>query len=383
MQQIDPNFDERNAGFSRFSKFVMEAGQKGLVQVTKLENGQFEVAPVRGREAAPARDATRAPTGRPPREGREAREAREPREPRTSEARPAEPRSGDAARPAEGREEGRGRNRGRGRGRGRGDRDRGAGDGAAPAAAATETRPEGALTLARAFQLMAQSLSELGGAVGHEQLRARMVALHGRDDALLDPTRFARLLRQANDAVVADVRKVGDDEYEIALHRRGGGAQKSAAPAAAAPAAPAVDGAAPVTEAAAPAASAGPATDAGQRQGLRFRRGSRGPMRAGDVPLVGVVRVDAPAEPVMGVEAPKGAPGSAAASAEESAAAPAPKGRGRRAPKADPAAAPVTRQAKTPRARAAKAAAPADAGGPAAKPPKKRSSPRAAKAKAE
>ena len=29
MQQIDPNFDERNAGFNRFSKFVVEAGQKG------------------------------------------------------------------------------------------------------------------------------------------------------------------------------------------------------------------------------------------------------------------------------------------------------------------------------------------------------------------
>ena len=26
MQQIDPNFDERNAGFNRFSKFVLEAG---------------------------------------------------------------------------------------------------------------------------------------------------------------------------------------------------------------------------------------------------------------------------------------------------------------------------------------------------------------------
>ena len=43
MQQIDPNFDERNAGFNRFSKFVVEAGQKGVVQVTKLDNGQYEV----------------------------------------------------------------------------------------------------------------------------------------------------------------------------------------------------------------------------------------------------------------------------------------------------------------------------------------------------
>src|SRR3954471_21645617 len=45
MQQIDPNFDERNAGFNRFSKFVIEAGQKGVIQLTKLDNGQYEVAP--------------------------------------------------------------------------------------------------------------------------------------------------------------------------------------------------------------------------------------------------------------------------------------------------------------------------------------------------
>ena len=48
MQQIDPNFDERNAGFNRFSKFVLEAGQRGVVTVTKLDNGQFEIGPGSG-----------------------------------------------------------------------------------------------------------------------------------------------------------------------------------------------------------------------------------------------------------------------------------------------------------------------------------------------
>jgi uncharacterized protein (TIGR00288 family) len=33
MQQIDANFDERNAGFNRFSKFVIEAGQRGVIQL--------------------------------------------------------------------------------------------------------------------------------------------------------------------------------------------------------------------------------------------------------------------------------------------------------------------------------------------------------------
>src|SRR5919206_8244 len=66
MQQIDPNFDERNAGFNRFSKFVLEAGQRGVVLVHKLENGQYEVAPPEGEAAAPA-----AARAREPREGGE------------------------------------------------------------------------------------------------------------------------------------------------------------------------------------------------------------------------------------------------------------------------------------------------------------------------
>ena len=67
MQQIDPNFDERNAGFNRFSKFVVEAGNRGVVQVTRLDNGQFEVAPGTGAAVASpgAAPATAAPGPRP------------------------------------------------------------------------------------------------------------------------------------------------------------------------------------------------------------------------------------------------------------------------------------------------------------------------------
>src|SRR5882724_5038921 len=43
MQEIDPSFDEKNVGMSRFSKFVDEARRKGLIVATKLENGQYEV----------------------------------------------------------------------------------------------------------------------------------------------------------------------------------------------------------------------------------------------------------------------------------------------------------------------------------------------------
>src|SRR5262249_13183475 len=54
MQEIDPNFDEKDAGFSRFSKFVIEAARRGLITLTRLDNGQYEIALGDKVEGAPA-----------------------------------------------------------------------------------------------------------------------------------------------------------------------------------------------------------------------------------------------------------------------------------------------------------------------------------------
>src|SRR6266571_1054388 len=43
MQEIDSTFDEKNLGISKFSRFCQEAAQRGLLSVTKLDNGQLEV----------------------------------------------------------------------------------------------------------------------------------------------------------------------------------------------------------------------------------------------------------------------------------------------------------------------------------------------------
>jgi uncharacterized protein (TIGR00288 family) len=43
MQQIDPSFDEGNVGMAKFSKFVAEAAQRGLLSLKKLDNGQIEI----------------------------------------------------------------------------------------------------------------------------------------------------------------------------------------------------------------------------------------------------------------------------------------------------------------------------------------------------
>ncbi|HWA55716.1 MAG TPA: NYN domain-containing protein [Gemmatimonadales bacterium] len=268
MQQIDPNFDEKNAGFSRFSKFVMEAGHKGHIKITRMENGQYEVAPAEGGRAAVEPAAPAAPAERPPREDR-------------------------------GR---RGRGRGRGRGREREER----GETAAPAAEERHPEPkrhegrrEGRreerrdeLTLARAFDLMRRALAELPSPVGQEALRLRMSALQGREDAMLDATRFPRLLRQAHDAEVADVRKIGEDEFEVV----GRGVEPAPPPvrAAAATGEPAGDGV---------AAAAPVAPGEGARGGVRFRRGSRLPAAPPAIQMVGVVSLDEEPEPVR---APKG-----------------------------------------------------------------------------
>jgi hypothetical protein len=49
MQEIDAQFDEKNLGMSKFSRFVQDAQQRGLITVTKLENGQMEALPISSR----------------------------------------------------------------------------------------------------------------------------------------------------------------------------------------------------------------------------------------------------------------------------------------------------------------------------------------------
>jgi uncharacterized protein (TIGR00288 family) len=58
MQEIDNTFDEKNLGISKFSRFCQEAAQRGLLTVTKLDNGQLEVDTPSGTAETPVRAAT-------------------------------------------------------------------------------------------------------------------------------------------------------------------------------------------------------------------------------------------------------------------------------------------------------------------------------------
>ena len=66
MQEIDATFDEKNLGISKFSRFCQEAAQKGLLSVTKLDNGQLEVdLPETAPAAAPRRATEEASVAEP------------------------------------------------------------------------------------------------------------------------------------------------------------------------------------------------------------------------------------------------------------------------------------------------------------------------------
>jgi hypothetical protein len=121
-----------------------------------------------------------------------------------------------------------------------------------------------------------------------------MVALLGREDPLLSDERFPRLLRQANDAEVADVRKLAEDRFEVSPHRTQALAQAADA------AARAATGEFPVP-AAEPASGEAPAPAESARSSatLRFRRGSRGPARPSEVLLVGAVKMAPEVKPAV------------------------------------------------------------------------------------
>ncbi len=216
MQELDSNFDEKTLGHSKFSRFTQEAAERGLLKMTKLENGQLEIDIPEGDGVRPAARAT---------EG---------------ESRPREERPRGRGR----EERGRGRRGGRGRDREREPRTEeprvetpavaaaATTEAVAPAPAVEERRPEAVdtardgigtggerLTRDEAFDLVRRAVDILtGGAdtpVLASDVRRKARDLLGRDSESLNERMFVRVLRDAHDANVVDLRKRGDD-WELA-----------------------------------------------------------------------------------------------------------------------------------------------------------------------
>jgi uncharacterized protein (TIGR00288 family) len=209
MQEIDPSFDEKNLGISKFSKFCQEAASKGLLSARRLENGQLEVDVAGSIPGEPSADTTP--------------EAQRPLE--VADERPERP--------------GRSRRGGRG-GRGRGGRDREP----RPADAVTPVTPLSSiptatpastpvqasrdnggpgiagerLTRDEAFDLLRRAVASLvhnDHSVRASAVRSRARELLGRDSESLSERNFTRILKDAHDADVVDLRRRGDD-FEVA-----------------------------------------------------------------------------------------------------------------------------------------------------------------------
>jgi uncharacterized protein (TIGR00288 family) len=235
MQEIDNSFDEKNLGISKFSRFCLEAAQRGLISVNKLENGQLEVGLPRETTGAVVEPPAATSRAADPVEDNGAREAREAREDRGRRGR-----------------------RGRGRGRDREDRaPRGASPEAAAAAEVTEVEsvspPHGdklvhppsaapsrgstaaapveasadagigssgeRLTRQEAFSLVGRAVASLTSgdrSVPASRVRERAFELLGRDSESLSERNFVRILKDAHDGDAIDLRRRGDD-YEVAV----------------------------------------------------------------------------------------------------------------------------------------------------------------------
>jgi uncharacterized LabA/DUF88 family protein len=227
MQEIDSSFDEKDLGFAKFSRFCQEAVQKGLLSINKLENGQLEVDTPAAAAAAAAPAGAEA-TPRPSRDesderrrGRRGRGRGRGREGRPGEARPSDDAAAlpaaevaaptdDEQQPAASAPEPQGRRPSR------------------PArsdAPRPQPQPRGdgigisgeRLTRDEAFSLVRRSVESLvngDDVVRASALRQQARTILGRDSESLSDRNFSRILKDAHDANLIDLRRRGDD-YEV------------------------------------------------------------------------------------------------------------------------------------------------------------------------
>jgi uncharacterized protein (TIGR00288 family) len=240
MQEIDPTFDEKNAGFSRFSKFVQEAAHRGFIKTTRLDNGQYEIMLGTASLAAAATPGAVSVEDAPP-------------APAPAPATPA------------------------------------------PARAASSGR-RGSL-VGDAFGLLKQALGRMGGEqpVTVDTVREVMNELTPEGAKQVEARSMPRLLRQAHDADLIDLSKDESGDYAVRVrHEETPPPEPVEAPAARAAEEEEYEPPQPASSAPPPPYSqSGSSTGGVPMRSARFRRGSRGPRpQAPGVPKVGVVEVD-------------------------------------------------------------------------------------------
>jgi uncharacterized LabA/DUF88 family protein len=207
MLELDPNFDEKALGFTKFNRFLHEAASRGLLALKKLENGQYEVAPFSGERAEPEAE----PVGEavlaepePPRESRRSRRGRgREREREQTEHAEAEPAAETPAEPA-----------------------------AVQAAPSQAAPPQPAAApvlpvaqsengLRGAYDLLRRATRDVThgkGAARDSDVKRRILEIDPQwSEASVGFSKFSRFLRQAHDAEVINLRKLENGNYELTL----------------------------------------------------------------------------------------------------------------------------------------------------------------------
>ncbi len=225
MLEIDPSFDEKSAGFTKFNRFLTEAAHRDLIRLRKGESGQYEVAPGDGtaggtESAEPVEPpASRSSRSRGRRGGRSGRSRdREDRGPRREVSEPAavepEESTGMAPESLTGEESARDHRSERPGGqRGRRQRGREAGEGG---------KFEGevpAVALQKAYQALARVVEDLYDGkhpVRDSMTKRKLLAQDPSfDEGSLGFRKFSRFLRQAHDEGIVDMEQGEDGNFYL------------------------------------------------------------------------------------------------------------------------------------------------------------------------
>ena len=192
IMEMSPTFDERNLGFKKFSKFLVEAANRGLLNIERGENGQYHIAP---RKDAPASKGAVAPSRDSAGNGEDQRK-------RTR-------RSSPARRPA---------------GRGARGTDSRGGSQVAQAVREPAAKQPGRPTLdpAPSLDLLRRAVLELGGkqqgGVRDSDVKRRMLAIDRNfSESAHGFGKFSKFLRYAEKQGAVRLDRARDGSYSIAL----------------------------------------------------------------------------------------------------------------------------------------------------------------------
>jgi len=223
MLEIDSGFDESEYGFSKFSRFLTEAASKDLVDLKRMDNGQYEVRSTSkggsggqgsGGRGSGASRSGRSDGGRSGDGGRQSSGSSAPR--------PTPPSSGGGRRTRSRAT----RSRSRRSDSGSQDRQKKEEATREQAETATESRGEGD-PLQEGYDLLTSAVERLTRerdipAVRDSDVKRKMLeADRSFDEAELGFSKFSLFLQQADEHDVIDLRKRESGNYEVAIPGRG------------------------------------------------------------------------------------------------------------------------------------------------------------------